>query len=414
MHKKVEQISGTEPTGNTIPSVPIQKILTPALFDEYEKNDKKKHRSYCSAIYNEKDAETIKTLNYKYLIMGNEICPTTGRPHYQSYIQFKNPISKWSLQKKLPHTKLIPCAGNARQNYKYCTEEGNLHFEKGQRPYEKLSCETLKKMSYEEIIDFDPRCHQAYFHAKGFIENNIKKGQWHKNVKVYYIQGPSGIGKSKIAEDMIDEKIYGNIFNVISYENSFYQGLGSAKIAIYDEFRDSHMKASEFIKFIDYNIHIMNTKGGERQNKYELIFITSVQRLSEIYHNMTDEPRKQWERRIELIDYYNENNLTKFHSENDFLKNSIDIFPKEKLILSSDFGQTKNPGIASVDRVDDQPKAATHKIVLAKSNPNIESCENPSNKKCNCTYCYNTIIKIHNDINCFCEKCDKYWTDRMW
>ena len=68
------------------------------------------------------------------------------------------------------------------------------------------------------------------------------------------------------------------------------------------------MKASEFINFIDYNKHIMNIKGGSKQNNYELIILTSVQKLEDIYRNMTGEPRLQWERRVEIINMFEDEN----------------------------------------------------------------------------------------------------------
>ena len=89
---------------------------------------------------------------------------------------------------------------------------------------------------------------------------------------------------------------------MIKYENGFYAGVGSGTgCAIYDDFRDSHMKASEFINLIDYNIHTMNVKGGFKQNRYELLIITSVQNPERLYKNMEQEPRKQWMRRLEII-----------------------------------------------------------------------------------------------------------------
>ena len=103
-----------------------------------------------------------------------------------------------------------------------------------------------------------------------------------------------------------DDEKYGSKINMVKYENGFWLGVGSAKVALYDDFRDSHLKASEFINFIDYNKHLMNIKGGSKMNDYNLIIITSVQPLHELYKNMSDEPKKQWIRRInniELNDY---------------------------------------------------------------------------------------------------------------
>ena len=61
------------------------------------------------------------------------------------------------------------------------------------------------------------------------------------------------------------------------------------------------MRASEFINFIDYNIHPMNKKGGSVQNRFSTIIITSIQSPESIYTNMDGEPRKQWMRRIETV-----------------------------------------------------------------------------------------------------------------
>ena len=129
-----------------------------------------------------------------------------------------------------------------------------------------------------------------------------------KQVKVFWIQGPSGVGKSNRALDMAEE--YENSLlcgtDMITYINGFYLGVRpTSKIAIYDDFRDSHMKPSEFINLIDYNKHWLNIKNGSILNHYNVIIFTSVQRLSKIYRKMyDDEPRLQWERRIEVIDMF--------------------------------------------------------------------------------------------------------------
>lgn len=308
--KIMEQDFGTEPTGNTntVGSWIKPKEYASQLqkLEAEQKYKGKKYRNWYMTIFNDTERDKVKKMNYKYLLMGEEICPTTGKKHYQTFIIFKSPVTFDSLKKKIPTTHFGKCDGTAKENVVYCKKDMNIHFEDGTPPYQRLSCEDLKKMSYEDIIEYDARCHQAYIKAKNILDNNIKIDELFKDIKVYYIQGPSGSGKTKRAIELVRylKEDYGDEINMIKYENSFYIGVGTAKIAIYDDFRDSHMKASEFINLIDYNIHHMNIKGGERPNKYKLIIITSVQKLKDIYSNMTDEPRKQWERRIQLIDFY--------------------------------------------------------------------------------------------------------------
>lgn len=140
---------------------------------------------------------------------------------------------------------------------------------------------------------------------------DININDWEKEVCVVWIQGPSGIGKTQKAKKIIRKNInlIGEKVNIIKHVNGFWIGVGNAKAAIYDDFRDSDVKASEFINFVDYNKHYMNVKGGSVLNNYELIIITSVQKLKNIYSNVPDEPRKQWERRIKVINMYKENDI---------------------------------------------------------------------------------------------------------
>lgn len=288
MNEKKTQHLDTELSGNT------------------KASSSKKYRNWCLTIFHPDEAETLKKMEYKYILMGKEICPNSGRLHYQSFISLKNATTFNAIKKKLPTTNFRHCNGSALQNFVYCSKDKNIFFEDGKRPYARIGVKELKEMSYEDIIDFDARCHKAYIHAKNLLENDIDIDELHKDIKVFFIQGPSGIGKTERAKQLVRnlKDKYGSKVNMVKYENGFYIGIGSAKIAIYDDFRDSHMKASEFINFIDYNIHHLNIKGGEKQNKYELIIITSIQKLDSIYRNMNGEPRKQWERRIELINMY--------------------------------------------------------------------------------------------------------------
>jgi len=62
-----------------------------------------------------------------YLIVGNETCPDTRRPHYQCYVQYKRKVR--FNQVKDDFGKKIHCEaskGNDEQNYDYCSKEGDF------------------------------------------------------------------------------------------------------------------------------------------------------------------------------------------------------------------------------------------------------------------------------------------------
>ena len=115
----------------------------------------------------------------------------------------------------------------------------------------------------------------------------------------------SVIGKTEKAKQLIRENKdkYGTKLTLAKFDGQFWHNVHSdGTILLYDDFRDSHMKASEFINLIDYNIQPMNVKGSTVLNNYKLIIITSIQKITDIYHNLQGEPREQWMRRIKLID----------------------------------------------------------------------------------------------------------------
>ena len=245
--------------------------------------------------------EIIKNLkSCDYYISCLEKAPTTGHEHIHLYVHFNN---MYRISKKIldlgVHIEI--CKGSPKQNIEYIEKDGNILDEYGIRPRQGMkTVGELKKITNPDELNYNEYNTWRKIHES--MDNDIDIDDIFKNIKVYYIFGPSGIGKSKKALEIAKENGYKKI-NFVSYENGFWNGVGkSSKIAIYDEFRDSSMKPSEFIKFIDYNKHPLNIKGGSIINNYELIIITSVQNPKLIYPNIGDEPREQWLRRIEIID----------------------------------------------------------------------------------------------------------------
>lgn len=236
-----------------------------------------------------------------YIIVCHEICPTTGRPHWHGYFHMEQP---YKLPKKILKLKthLVVCFGTPKQNTDYLTKNCDIIFQKGEMPHQgKVSPAELKSMTFEQIEDW----RQYNTWAKIHLNDEIDVEDLHKDVEVFYIVGPSGIGKTELAKKIVrDNKTkYGTKVSMAKYENGFWSGVGSNRdVVIYDDFRDSHMKPSEFINFIDYNVHNMNIKGSNVTNNYKLIIITSVQHPKDLYKTLPEEPKQQWLRRLKIID----------------------------------------------------------------------------------------------------------------
>lgn len=278
----MEQSGENSQGGNTIIALPSNK----------------KFRAYILTIFKEQITHFEKSI---YECWCDDTCKD-GKHHFHHVLYFKNPISFKTIKKVYP-TAHIEAAHNIEDaiNYVLSNKNGRKYNiqELGKRP-QKHKFESMKDLKDENSDDVPPYLYSAYSKYKN-KPKPIKTSEWLKKVKVYYISGPSGIGKSTKAYELLLEN---NIeeFDEITYENGFYIGAtNNTKACVFDDFRDSRMKPDEFIRFIDYRRHTMNIKGGQLLNNYELIIITSIKNLDEIYNNCKDEQKKQWIRRVEEI-----------------------------------------------------------------------------------------------------------------
>lgn len=238
----------------------------------------------------------------------------TEHLHRHIYVQYNKPTL--IDNSKIFYLHVDEAMGSAQQciDYLMCRDKKHpeinvtckVIYENG-KPLLKGNINTIRNLkSITDINEVEPRNLNTWLKVKS---NKISINEWHKKIKVVYIWGDSGIGKSLSITRTL---IWNNEteFDEIKHIGEFWHGIGGVEVsgvAIYDDFRDSDLKASEFINFIDYNTHNLNYKGGSAKNKYHLIIITSIQDPNKIYKNTPEETKKQWLRRMKII------NLNKIH-----------------------------------------------------------------------------------------------------
>lgn len=164
-----------------------------------------------------------------------------------------------------------------------------------------ITVKELKKIKPKRLY-FDEYNTWSKVHSEMNCKFNIN--EIHKNVEVYYIFGPSGVGKTKKAYDIInehkdkDEKIK---FNRVFYNYYCWNGVtDKCEIALYDDFDDNSINSIEFKHFIDHDIQLLNTQNGYIKNNYKLIIITSTQNPQDLFKNSKVD-KNQWLSRITKI-----------------------------------------------------------------------------------------------------------------
>ena len=259
-----------------------------------------------------------------YLLVSREFAPKTGSEHYHIYIQFKYTVTL--SRKKLLSANIQICRGTPQQNIDYVKKEGDILLEEGEPRLGKGSgkgytIKEVKAMTDEERDNLPFTSYNRLQALKRDELGVLSASKYPKEVDVYYIFGPTGAGKTTYALTKIKELkdlklIESDNFNEVKFTNDFWIGVSNAnmtQVALYDDFRDSDMCPTEFIRFIDYNTHMINIKYGSALNKFKYIFITSIQDPYDLYkkyqksenlfvsNEAYDESKEQWTRRMTEI-----------------------------------------------------------------------------------------------------------------
>lgn len=244
-------------------------------------------RLTCFTEYDmERDMEELAS-NFQYLAYSQEVCPTTGRPHFQcfAYSAKKIPFGVWKKHLGVSHFE--KCAGSLEDNEKYCSKESDGKLIKyGIRPMASghkvgltAFCEALRDgRDLEEVTREDPvtRCMyanglkavaQAYFNKR--IADARPKGV---APEVIYVWGPSRTGKSEWCRDQQDITYACPMTDKFKWKDG-YKG---EEAVLYDNVDLNNFIPSALLVEIDkYPIQVPY-KGGFYEWRPKKIYITSV------------------------------------------------------------------------------------------------------------------------------------------
>lgn len=168
-------------------------------------------RNYCFTWYSWPDktwANILECLpHFRYLVGGEEICPTTSRPHIQGYIEFLEKTDSTVLT-DAGVTHVEPRKKSAKAASAYCKKDNKNIIEigtmsqQGKRSDLAVVAEDIKSgRSIKQVAEDHPetfiRFHKGITALKMIL---IKPRNSVPNVTILY--GPTGTGKSKLAREI--------------------------------------------------------------------------------------------------------------------------------------------------------------------------------------------------------------------
>jgi hypothetical protein len=262
-----------------------------------------KARSYVFTLNNwtQTEYEKITELNYKYIIIGDEIAPDTKTQHLQGYIQFASPTSFNTIKLHIPRAHIEKAKGNAQQNIDYCSKE-KVFFEDGTRPQagKRTDIDNIKEYVQEtpnanmvDIITNHSTNNQTIKYAESLLKY-LEKGRTTKP-KVLWYHGETGTGKTRTAsEENPNAYIKDN-------EHKWFEGYDAHETIIIDDMRYDTFKYNHLLRILDRYPNRLECKGGSRQNLAHTIIITAPTSPEDMFGGKITENIGQLLRRIDEI-----------------------------------------------------------------------------------------------------------------
>jgi len=251
-------------------------------------------RRWCFTLHNytEEDIKRLLQHNTTYIIFGKEICPDTGRPHLQGYMEFKSETSRRTQIKKLhPTIWLKKSRGDAEDNEKYCSKDGD-YYEKGEAKMqgkrsdlERVAKELMEtSLTVDEIAVDSPTFYHQYGRTLSKIEDiKMRKKYRTEMTKGIWLYGKTGVGKSHQAfENFTPETHY-----VYPNDNGWWDGYAQQETVIINEFR-GQIAYGELLDLVDKYPKSVKRRGREPLPfTSKLIIITSSLSPAEVYKNLS-------------------------------------------------------------------------------------------------------------------------------
>lgn len=255
-------------------------------------------------------ASVLKRLNYSYIVYGYEVAPTTGTPHLQGYVEFKNKKSISVCTKICNGIWMKAAEGTASECFNYAAKDGEFFEEgdikkQGQRmDLEEAMLNIREGIDQLDCMEMDPMTYAKYgkFMEKYRIlwEKKARKRVPYQKKTVICHVGKTGLGKTRKA---IEENPEAFLLSK-TITGLWWDGYDGEEVVILDDFRDADIPLNQLLRILDGYYVQVPTKGGSTTLLAKKIYLTSNVPPEEWYKGCDSESRNALFRRIDYIEFF--------------------------------------------------------------------------------------------------------------
>lgn len=258
----------------------------------------------------ERDELFLLRLPYTYLCWGEEICPSTNRPHLQGFVYFKDAKTFTAVRKVMPgrhievakalHEAVEYCKGDYTNHEGKYKPKNEVFKEYGKQPQQGQRtdiCKMLEQVKTGNCTMRDIVSTATSYQSVRMAEVRLKYFEPARNwlPEVYWFYGPSGTGKTRSAYEMCEDPY------VCMATNKWWEGYDGHSDVIIDDYRPSFSTFDDFLKILDRYAYRVECKGGSRQLRAKRIIVTTPRAPQETWASKTDEEIYQLTRRIHHV-----------------------------------------------------------------------------------------------------------------
>lgn len=233
--------------------------------------------------------------NMSYLITGREVCPETGKVHWQSYVEFKVRITLSSIKTLSAwynkyHFEISE--GSAKQNITYCLKEcGDIYLEYGEPMAQGKRSDLVEltrqmysgNLTLRDLREDSPAAHAQYFRHFEKVWDDVlcEKEKEIKPIKVNWFYGVTGSGKSHRAHKEAGRDAY----KWVAWDTKWWDNYEGQKKVLFDEFRGpSDIAYHRLLVLLDqYPVSINRRNRNPVPWMAEEVWITSDRHPAELY-----------------------------------------------------------------------------------------------------------------------------------
>jgi len=257
--------------------------------------------------YTESDYDSLVQLvpdiqDIEYFIVGKEV-GASGTPHLQGFIKFKTKKRFSGIHKLLPclkssHLEVAYASGSS--NSIYCKKDGDF-FESGIKPIQKgKSKDEVKKSRNEKAIEITAMLeshkkikliHQEFPGDMLYCGHNIVKNYLmsvepiiRPGIKVLWLYGPPGVGKSRMAHDVFPEAF------IKEPRTKWWNDYMLQDTVIIDDFAEKGIDINHMLRWFDRYRCIVEVKGGSTALQATKFIVTSNFHPSEVFQKESYNP----------------------------------------------------------------------------------------------------------------------------